>query len=45
MAKAKKPRADQYEKKVNIKGTFGDVIKVAMTKPEKPKGKAVKKNK
>lgn len=30
MAKAKKPRADKYEKPVSIQGTFGGVIKVAV---------------
>lgn len=45
MAKAKKPRADKYEKKLKIQGTFGDVIKVAMAEPGKPKEKALKKKK
>lgn len=42
MAKAKKKRADTYEKPVKIQGTFGDVIKVAMANPDKPKEKSVK---
>lgn len=35
MAKTEKKRADKYEKKVAIKGTFGDVIKMAVTNPDK----------
>lgn len=34
MAKAKKPRAKTYEKPFAIKGTFEDVIKVAVKKKE-----------
>jgi hypothetical protein len=47
MAKAKKKRAEKYEPKVAIKGTFADVIKVSVSpekKEEKPK-KAAKKGK
>ena len=36
MAKAKKQRAENYEKPLKIEGAFGDVIKVAMTNPDKP---------
>lgn len=32
MAKAKK-RAEKYDPKLKIQGTFGDVVKVAMTQP------------
>jgi hypothetical protein len=32
MAKAKKPRAKTYEKPFMVKGTFEDVIKVAVKK-------------
>lgn len=35
MAKAKKQRADKYEKPLKIEGTFGDVIKVAMSNSQK----------
>lgn len=44
MAKAKKKRAEHYEKPLKIEGGFGDVIKVAMTNPDKPKEKAKKKS-
>jgi hypothetical protein len=46
MAKAKKPRAEKYDTKLAINGTFGDVIKVSaqpMPKKEKPKDKPKKK--
>lgn len=39
MAKAKKKRAEHYDPPLAIKGTFGDVIKVSMTNPDKPKAK------
>lgn len=45
MAKAKKERADKYEKPLKIKGSFGDVIKVAMSNPDKPNKSAPKKKK
>ena len=36
MAKAKKKRADKYDNKLAINGSFEDVIKVSVT-PGKPK--------
>jgi hypothetical protein len=42
MAKAKKKRADKYEDKLAIKGSFEDVIKVSMTGNPAPKPKPVK---
>jgi hypothetical protein len=45
MAKAKKERSEKYEKPLKIEGGFGDVIKVAMTNPDKPKEKAKKQEK
>jgi len=44
MPKAKKKRAEKYEPKVAIEGTFADVIKVSV-QPDKPtpKKKAKKK--
>ena len=42
MAKAKKKRADKYEKKLKISGSFEDVIKLStqpMKKKEDPKDK------
>ena len=44
MAKSKKKRAEKYEPKVAIEGTFADVIKVSV-QPDKPtpKKKAKKK--
>jgi hypothetical protein len=46
MAKAKKPRSDKYEKKLAIKGGFGDVMKVAVANPpDKPKEKTDSKEK
>ena len=44
MAKAKK-RAEKYDPKLKIKGTFSDVIKVAMTEPPSAPVKAAKKAK
>jgi hypothetical protein len=46
MAKVKKPRADKYEEKLAINGTFEDLIKVSAnyTPPKKAK-KAAKKKK
>lgn len=46
MAKAKKKRADKYEEKLKIHGSFADVIKVSVQpekKQEPPKKKAKKK--
>jgi len=50
MAKEKKKRADKYEKKLSIKGSFDDVIKLSVTpasasnkqeeKPEEEKKKS-----
>jgi hypothetical protein len=34
MAKAKKKRAEHYDKPLKIEGSFNDVIKVAMQQPE-----------
>jgi hypothetical protein len=45
MAKTRKKRADKDEPPLKIEGGFGDVIKVAMTNPENPKVKAIKKKK
>jgi hypothetical protein len=42
MAKAKKKRADHYEKPLKIHGSFDDVIKVMVTNPDAPKPKPVK---
>jgi hypothetical protein len=42
MTKAMKKRADHYEKAVKIQGGFADVIKVAVTNPDKPKEKEKK---
>jgi hypothetical protein len=35
MAKAKKKRAEKYEDKLFIKGSFEDVIKLSVTPPAK----------
>jgi hypothetical protein len=35
MAKAKKKRADKYEKKLKISGSFEDVVKVSVKPGEK----------
>jgi len=45
MAKAKKPRADKYEEKLAIDGTFDELIKVSVnyTPPKKAKKTAKKK--
>jgi len=46
MAKAKRPRADKYDTKLAVNGTFADVIKasvIPMPKQEKPKDKPKKK--
>ena len=40
MAKSKKKRAEHYERPLKIEGGFGDVIKVAVTNPDKAKEKA-----
>jgi hypothetical protein len=48
MAKDKKPRAEKYDTKMAIDGTFADVIKISAnyTPPKKkPAKKAVKKKK
>ena len=45
MAKAKKQRAPKYDPKLAIKGSFADVIKVSVTKADKPKDKAKGKKK
>lgn len=42
MAKAKKKRADKYDTKLAINGSFEDVIKVMVT-PQKPEPKPAKK--
>ena len=44
MAKAKKKRADKYDSKLAINGSFEDVIKVMVT-PQKPEPKKVDKPK
>ena len=47
MAKAKKKRAEKYDTKLAINGTFADVIKVStipmVKKEDKPKDKPKKK--
>ena len=47
MAKTKKNRADKYEKKVKIEGTFDEVLKVLISSPpptlKKRKGNKPKK--
>lgn len=45
MAKAKKTkkRADHYEDKLQINGSFEDVIKVSVSKPEKKEEEPVQK--
>ena len=46
MAKAKKKRADKYDEKLAIEGTFEDVIKVSVPpQPKQPDPKQEKKGK
>lgn len=42
MAKAKKKRADKYDSKLAINGSFEDVIKVMVSSNPAPKPKPVK---
>jgi hypothetical protein len=44
LGKSHENRAEKYQKKMKIRGTFADVIKVRAN-PDKPKEKAVKKKK
>lgn len=45
MAKAKKKRADKYDDKLAINGSFNDVIKVSVIGTPAPKPKPVKSKK
>jgi len=45
MAKSRKPRPDKYEKKLAVKGGLGDIIKVAMSKPNATNPKHIKPSK